>query len=123
MLIDCDSCAVRGRACRDCIVNVLLGMPTVRPADHGVEQEPGLARRVGPVRAARAGFELEQDEQDAIAVLAGAGLVPPLRLVVRPVDPQDSGEANWHHEPDASGAGTSDQCGDAVSRTGRRAVG
>jgi hypothetical protein len=61
MLIDCDACAVRGPACGDCVVTVLLGAPP-------------------------AGIELDRAEQAAIAVLAGSGLVPPLRLV--PVDPR-----------------------------------
>lgn len=60
MFIDCDTCAVRRLACADCVVPVLLGAPTgatdVRP-------------------------ELDQAEQAALAVLAGSGLVPPLRLV------------------------------------------
>jgi hypothetical protein len=58
MVIDCDSCEVRGLACDDCVVSVLLGAP------------PG-------------GVELDADECDAIDVLAGSGLVPPLRLVPR----------------------------------------
>ena len=53
MVIDCDDCAVRGDACGDCVVAVLLGAPP----------------------------ELEADEQRAIGVLAAAGLIPPLRLV------------------------------------------
>jgi len=66
MLIDCDTCAVRGPACGDCVVTVLLGAPP-------------------------AGVELDGAEQAAIAVLAGSGLVPPLRLV--PVDPlRETGE-------------------------------
>jgi len=60
MLVDCDSCEVRGRACQDCVVSVLLGSP------------PSI--------------ELDSSEQRAIDVLAGAGLVPKLRLVpIRPV--------------------------------------
>lgn len=58
MLIDCDRCEVRGLACSDCVVSVLLGHP-----DHCAE--------------------LDGAEQDAIGVLAQAGMVPPLRLVVR----------------------------------------
>ncbi len=61
MLIDCDSCTVRGAACSDCVVTVLLGMP-----DHRVEWDDA--------------------EQQALGVLAASGLVPPLRLV-RAVDP------------------------------------
>ncbi len=59
MLIDCESCAVRGDACADCVVSVLLGAPA----------------------AAGGGVELDGAERAAIAVLAGSGLVPPLRLV------------------------------------------
>jgi hypothetical protein len=55
MLIDCDTCAVRGKGCQDCVISVLLAMP-------------------GPV-------ELDAEEQTAIGRLADAGLVPPLRLV------------------------------------------
>jgi hypothetical protein len=54
VLIDCDTCTVRGLACTDCVVTVLLGMPSV---------------------------ELDDTEQAAISVLAAHGLVPPLRLV------------------------------------------
>ena len=53
MIIDCDSCAVRGLECGDCVVTVLL---------------------LGPA-------ELDRREQAAIAVLAEAGMLPPLRLV------------------------------------------
>ncbi len=53
--IDCDSCVVRGLACHDCVVTVLLGPP------------PELT--------------LDDDEREALDVLAQSGLVPPLRLV------------------------------------------
>ena len=53
MVIDCDACAVRGPACRDCVVSVLLGVPT----------------------------ELLDDERAALDVLAEAGMAPRLRLV------------------------------------------
>lgn len=53
--IDCDTCAVRGPACGDCVVTVLLGPP------------PEL------------GFD--DEERRALDVLAGSGLVPPLRMV------------------------------------------
>lgn len=58
MLIDCDSCHVRGLACSDCVVMVLL---------RGDEEHPPN--------------ELAPDTQEAIEVLADAGMVPPLRLV------------------------------------------
>ena len=57
MLIDCDSCRVRGPACGDCVVTVLLGSPPE-------------------------GVRLDPEERDALDVLAASGLVPPLRLVV-----------------------------------------
>ena len=53
--IDCDTCVVRGLACHDCVVTVLLGPP------------PELT--------------LADDECKALDVLAAGGLVPPLRLV------------------------------------------
>ena len=53
--IDCDTCQVRGLACHDCVVTVLLGPP------------PELS--------------LGDDECRALSVLADGGLVPPLRLV------------------------------------------
>jgi len=55
MLIDCDTCQVRGDACRDCVVTVLLGPPRE--------------------------LELDDVEQAAVSALAAGGLIPPLRLV------------------------------------------
>lgn len=59
MLIDCDSCAVKGPACAGCVVSAMLG-------------------------TAPAGVELDEGEQRALAVLADAGMVPHLRLVPLP---------------------------------------
>jgi hypothetical protein len=56
MLVDCDSCVVRGAACGGCLVSVVLGAPP-------------------------AGVELDDAEQRALSVLADAGMVPRLRLV------------------------------------------
>jgi hypothetical protein len=53
--IDCDTCLVRGPACDDCVVTVLLGPPPER------------------------GFD--DDERRALGILAQSGLVPPLRMV------------------------------------------
>ena len=53
--IDCDTCVVRGLSCHDCVVTVLLGPP------------PELS--------------FDNEEQQALAVLADSGLVPPLRMV------------------------------------------
>ncbi len=56
--IDCDSCLVRGLACDDCVVTVLLGP--------------------------RVDLRFDDDERAALDTLAAGGLVPPLRMV-RPV--------------------------------------
>jgi hypothetical protein len=68
MIIDCDSCAVRGPACSDCVVSVLLGTPS-----------------------ATSEVELDGAERAAIAVLAGVGLVPPLRLLPTRADHRATG--------------------------------
>ena len=67
MIVDCDSCAVRGLSCGDCVVTFLLGPPDWLAVD-GL---PGA-------------------EVAALAVLADSGLVPPLRLVTPAVaaDPE-----------------------------------
>lgn len=59
--VDCSSCRVRGDACTDCVVSVLLGVPS-------------------------SDVRLTEAEQQAIDALSAVGLVPPLRLV-RPVAP------------------------------------
>ena len=73
MIIDCDSCEVRGLACGDCVVTALLGAP------------PG-------------GMEIDEGEWAAIDALAGSGLVPPLRLVL-PLEPVDPGSRRSSSEP------------------------
>lgn len=60
--IDCDTCLVRGLACQDCVVTVLLGPP------------PEL------------GFD--DEETRALGVLADSGLVPPLRMVTPVAGPE-----------------------------------
>jgi hypothetical protein len=57
MLIDCDTCRAPAHACRDCVMTTLLRRPAA-PVD------------------------LDDDERAALGSLAGAGLLPPLRLVV-----------------------------------------
>ncbi|MGY1668526.1 hypothetical protein [Geodermatophilus sp. SYSU D00696] len=88
MLIDCDTCTVRGTGCADCVVTVLLGAP---PAERGTGP---VLLPVPPVPAARAtgpaagdavpppsGVVVEFDdvERRAVRALAEVGLVPPLR--------------------------------------------
>ncbi len=79
MYIDCDACQVRGPACTDCVVTVLLGAP--------------------PDAVPASGVDLDTAEQAAIAVLAGAGLVPPLRLVRADEDEEEALEAEWFDPP------------------------
>ena len=53
--IDCDDCVLRGPACHDCVVTVLLGPPEE--------------------------LTFDDDQCRALDALAGGGLVPPLRMV------------------------------------------
>jgi hypothetical protein len=72
MIIDCDSCDVRGAACGDCVIGVLLGVP----AEDG-----------SPV------VQLNVSERRALDILADQGLVPRLRLVAPPAcRPDEAGE-------------------------------
>ena len=82
MMIDCDSCTVRGAACTDCVVTFLT-IP-VRPSGHGTSpgapgSATGCAARTGP--SAGRPVDLDEAERAAIDVLASSGLVPPLRMV------------------------------------------
>lgn len=54
-VIDCSTCTVRGLACDECVVTVLVGHP------------PGT-------------LELDDEERAAVDLLSRYGLVPPLRL-------------------------------------------
>jgi hypothetical protein len=74
MIVDCDRCEVRGDACTDCVITVLLGAP------------PG-------------GITLDATERRAIDALADAGMVPQLRLV--PTTKSGTpGVAGWTDERD-----------------------
>ncbi len=61
MIVDCDRCEVRGNACKDCVITVLLGAPPE-------------------------GVELDSIDRRALHTLAEAGLVPRLQLVDRGED-------------------------------------
>ncbi|GAA2181879.1 hypothetical protein GCM10009785_18770 [Brooklawnia cerclae] len=54
--VDCDRCVVRGNACGQCVVSVLLDAP------------PAL--------------DFTPDERQAVANLAAVGLIPPVRMRV-----------------------------------------
>lgn len=79
MVIDCDRCVVRGDACRDCVVGVLLGVPGVPPRVVDDERSP----RPSGAPA----LQLDAPERRALEVLADQGLVPRLRLVAEPEVP------------------------------------
>jgi hypothetical protein len=73
MIVDCDSCQVRGAACGDCVVGVLLGFP--EPVADAADEPLGAPSGAPMV-------QLDAPERRALAVLADQGLVPRLRLVV-----------------------------------------
>ena len=99
MLIDCDTCTVRGTGCADCVVTVLLGAPpgwqgvdpvvvpmTVRPrADARASAEDAVVPPPGVV------VEFDDVERRAVRALAEGGLVPPLRHRDGAVDRGDDG--------------------------------
>ncbi|MGH3782437.1 MAG: hypothetical protein ACRDRO_17910 [Pseudonocardiaceae bacterium] len=66
MIVDCDRCEVRGIACQDCVITVLLG-------------------------ALPGGVELAGAERLALDNLAEAGMVPRLQMVDRDGDDQTVG--------------------------------
>ncbi len=73
MLIDCDTCEMRGRACGDCVVSFMT-IP-VRPGASSAPSRPEPASSVPePV-------EMDHDQVKAVANLAAGGLIAPLRLV------------------------------------------
>lgn len=65
MIIDCDTCEVRDKACGDCVVSFLT-IPVRAEATR-----PPYATRV----------VMDEDQEAAVAALVAGGLVPPLRLV------------------------------------------
>ena len=93
MVIDCERCEVRGIACGDCVIGVLLGVPG--PA--------GGAGRAGGGHAVRpsgaSAVQLDAPERRALAVLADQGLVPRLRLVSTPVRAGDGSGHGWGERP------------------------
>ena len=90
MLIDCDTCTVRGQGCHDCVVTVLLGAPpgwgsepTVVPlsrrrpgpgTDERVAGAPGAARAADGVQA-RAVHRSAGDTPDAAVAEGDVGRI------------------------------------------------
>ena len=87
MVIDCERCEVRGLACGDCVVGVLLGMPGVAPGalDGPADGPTDGTEESGPRPSGAPAVHLDAPEQRALAVLADQGLVPRLRLVSTPL--------------------------------------
>lgn len=97
MIIDCDTCTVRGAACADCVVTFLTipvrtvpvraaaGPPVDRTSGdvHGpaADRAVRVVSSTVPGQAQPRPVELDAAEQQAIGVLAASGLVPPLRMV------------------------------------------
>jgi hypothetical protein len=84
MIIDCGTCAVAGLACGDCVVSVLLGIPEVLDrADSTVSGLASDSLSEMPESSVLPLVHVEDEHAAALEVLAGSGLVPPLRLVPR----------------------------------------
>jgi hypothetical protein len=66
LIIDCDTCTVRGVGCADCVVTALLDI------DFGACED-----------LTSHDLELDPAETRALDVLASGGLLPPLRLTPR----------------------------------------
>lgn len=88
MIVDCGDCAVRGDACADCVVTVLLGAPGWLV---------GGEARVGSKLPRIA---LDQEELGAMDVLAEGGLVPRLRLVTDSAEGSTGGSLSSRDTPD-----------------------
>ncbi|MPZ67072.1 MAG: hypothetical protein GEU83_16725 [Pseudonocardiaceae bacterium] len=89
MIVDCDRCVVRGDACQDCVITVLLGAP------------PG-------------GVEIDRTEAMALETLATAGMVPRLQLVNS--DKRHSGRVAVEHGDQRPHARRSADCDERSPR-------
>jgi len=76
MIIDCDTCTVRGPSCGDCMVTALLGPP--------------------PEHAARERPDPQEAERAAVATLSASGLLP-CPVEVRCSDEQAPGPRGGGH--------------------------
>jgi hypothetical protein len=91
MIIDCASCVARPTECGDCVVSVILG------------SHPQ-------------GVELDDEVQTAVAVLAGSGLVPPLRLMPSAADDASSAGSAPHVQRPRSAPDVGDRPGPSRHR-------
>jgi hypothetical protein len=81
MVIDCERCEVRGKACGDCVVGVLLGVPGV---PRSVTPQTVAPQSAHEQPSGAPALQLDAPERRALEVLADQGLVPRLRLVAGP---------------------------------------
>lgn len=94
MIIDCDTCAVRGLACGDCVIGVLLSTPAELVDDlrddlrevripAGEPGPIGQETRFMPVDVPSGAptVQFAAAERRALDLLAAQGLIPRLRLV------------------------------------------
>jgi hypothetical protein len=88
MIIDCDRCEVRGDACGECVVGVLLGVTDRSEADDAPRNRPFDVPSGAPI------VQLDAPERRALDVLADQGLVPKLRLVATPTRRTSAGAAS-----------------------------
>jgi hypothetical protein len=89
MLIDCDTCTVRGQGCSDCVVTVLLGAPPgwhaepvvlpLLPRSRDLLAAPELPPEDDALPPAGVVVDFDEVERRAVRALADGGLVPPLR--------------------------------------------
>jgi hypothetical protein len=98
MIVDCDRCVVRGHACQECVITVLLGAP------------PG-------------GLELDGTDRRALDTLAAAGMVPRLQLVERDADHiNNRGEARRIEAGTDTGCKRVKRSSRTVERSDRQAI-
>jgi hypothetical protein len=89
MLIDCDTCTVRGDGCSDCVVTVLLGAPpgwhadpvvlSLSPRNRALPAATQPPSEDGGLPPAGVVVDFDEVERRAVRALADGGLVPPLR--------------------------------------------
>lgn len=75
MIIDCESCVMRDIACKDCVVSVLMPIPSF--AQPGQLQPESMQEPISITPAHHA--EVSAEEARVIDLLASRGMVPPLR--------------------------------------------
>ena len=92
MIIECDSCEVRGHACGDCVIGVLLGTPEPRLTETDGRDMPSGAPIV----------QLDAPERRALDVLAEQGLIPRLRLVATSARRTSLGESGGRSTRDTA---------------------